>query len=100
MGTLHRECGLLSAKGGLMMGTKKVGILSSPPKRTILNIQEIKSIVKRKIKKILFFLIETKTRTYVKKINISSIFIRSAYFEFKKMSSSFCLQKHWRRKRD
>jgi hypothetical protein len=58
MGTLHREreCGLLSAKGGLMMGTKKVGILSSPPKRTVLNIQEKKSIVKREIKKIFIFL--------------------------------------------
>jgi hypothetical protein len=28
-----RGCGLLSAKGGLMMGTKKVGALSSPQKR-------------------------------------------------------------------
>jgi hypothetical protein len=46
----------LSAKGGLMMGTKKVGILSSPPKRTVLNIQEKKSIVKREIKKIFIFL--------------------------------------------
>jgi len=35
-----RECGLLSAKGGLMMGTKKVGILSSPRKRTIFIIQK------------------------------------------------------------
>jgi hypothetical protein len=26
-------CGLLSAKGGLMMGTKKVGALSSPRKK-------------------------------------------------------------------
>jgi len=26
-------CGLLSAKGGLMMGTKKVGALTSPRKR-------------------------------------------------------------------
>ena len=39
MNIVHKECGLLSAKGGLMMGTKKVGILSSPPKRTFLNIQ-------------------------------------------------------------
>jgi hypothetical protein len=32
---LNREgrCGLMSAKGGLMMGTKKVGALSSPQKR-------------------------------------------------------------------
>jgi hypothetical protein len=29
-----RLCGLLSAKGGLMMGTKKVGVLSSPQKKT------------------------------------------------------------------
>jgi hypothetical protein len=63
MGTLGRECGLLSAKGGLMMGTKKVGILSSPPKRTVLNIQEKKSIVKREIEKIFIFLKRTKTRT-------------------------------------
>jgi hypothetical protein len=35
-------CGLLSAKGGLMMGTKKVGALSSPPKRT--NFYYIKKI--------------------------------------------------------
>jgi len=33
-------CGLLSAKGGLMMGTKKVGVLSSPPKKTICIIPE------------------------------------------------------------
>ncbi len=31
------KCGLLSAKGGLMMGTKKVGALSSPQKRTNIN---------------------------------------------------------------
>lgn len=29
------KSGLLSAKGGLLMGTKKVGVLSSPRKRTI-----------------------------------------------------------------
>jgi hypothetical protein len=29
-----RGCGLLSAKGGLMMGTKKVGVLPSRLKRT------------------------------------------------------------------
>jgi hypothetical protein len=27
------KCGLLSAKGGLMMGTKKVGAFSSPRKK-------------------------------------------------------------------
>jgi len=27
---IDSKCGLLSAKGGLMMGTKKVGALSSP----------------------------------------------------------------------
>jgi len=27
------RCGLLSAKGGLMMGTKKVGAFSSPRKK-------------------------------------------------------------------
>ena len=32
-------CGLLSAKGGLMMGTKKVGALSSPRKKAILIIR-------------------------------------------------------------
>jgi hypothetical protein len=56
MNILYKECGLLSAKGGLMMGTKKVGILSSPPKRTFFNIQQKKSIVKREIKKNLIFL--------------------------------------------
>jgi len=34
-GRLEKKCGLLSAKGGLMMGTKKVGVLSSPQRRTI-----------------------------------------------------------------
>jgi len=29
----ERRCGLLSAKGGLMMGTKKVGAFSSPRKK-------------------------------------------------------------------
>jgi hypothetical protein len=29
------RCGLLSAKGGLMMGTKKVGAFSSPRKKAI-----------------------------------------------------------------
>jgi hypothetical protein len=30
------RCGLLSAKGGLMMGTKKVGAFSSPHKKAII----------------------------------------------------------------
>jgi hypothetical protein len=30
---INNECGLLSAKGGLMMGTKKVGAFSSPLKK-------------------------------------------------------------------
>jgi hypothetical protein len=30
---LDIRCGLLSAKGGLMMGTKKVGAFPSPPKK-------------------------------------------------------------------
>jgi hypothetical protein len=30
---MERKGGLLSAKGGLMMGTKKVGALSSPLKK-------------------------------------------------------------------
>jgi len=29
----EERCGLLSAKGGLMMGTKKVGAFSSPLKK-------------------------------------------------------------------
>jgi hypothetical protein len=29
----YERCGLLSAKGGLMMGTKKVGAFSSPRKK-------------------------------------------------------------------
>jgi hypothetical protein len=29
------KCGLLSAKGGLMMGTKKVGAFSSPRKKAV-----------------------------------------------------------------
>jgi hypothetical protein len=29
------KSGLMSAKGGLMMGTKNVGALSSPQKRTV-----------------------------------------------------------------
>jgi len=82
------------------MGTKKVGILSSPPKRTVINIQEKKSIVKREIKIFFIFLIGIKTRTYVRKINISLIFIILTYFKFKKMSSSFCLQKQWQGRGD
>ena len=35
-------CGLLSAKGGLMMGTKKVGALSSPRKKAVSNIHDSK----------------------------------------------------------
>jgi hypothetical protein len=30
---LYTRCGLLSAKGGLMMGTKKVGAFPSPLKK-------------------------------------------------------------------
>jgi len=40
------KSGLLSAKGGLMMGTKKVGVLSSPPKRTVIFISGRFKIVK------------------------------------------------------
>ncbi len=32
-GVPEEKCGLLSAKGGLMMGTKKVGAFSSPRKK-------------------------------------------------------------------
>jgi hypothetical protein len=32
------KCGLLSAKGGLMMGTKKVGAFPSPLKKAIVSI--------------------------------------------------------------
>jgi hypothetical protein len=32
----NQKGGLLSAKGGLMMGTKKVGVFSSPQKKTTL----------------------------------------------------------------
>jgi len=35
-----KESGLLSAKGGLMMGTKKVGILPSPRKRIMFSIAD------------------------------------------------------------
>jgi hypothetical protein len=35
------RCGLLSAKGGLMMGTKKVGAFSSPRKKAMLIIAPI-----------------------------------------------------------
>jgi hypothetical protein len=38
-GSREALCGLLSAKGGLMMGTKKVGALSSPRKKAIPNIR-------------------------------------------------------------
>jgi hypothetical protein len=62
-----RKCGLLSAKGGLMMGTKKVGVLSSPRKKTNLIISKKlqlsnffeKFFIKKKIVRIsvpLFFL--------------------------------------------
>jgi hypothetical protein len=37
------ECGLLSAKGGLMMGTKKVGTFSSPRKKAKNSITRKKS---------------------------------------------------------
>jgi len=43
---VERKCGLLSAKGGLMMGTKKVGALSSPRKRTKSNYSKKIVIVK------------------------------------------------------
>ncbi len=37
---IEKDSGLMSAKGGLMMVTKMVGILSSPQKRTIIFISE------------------------------------------------------------
>jgi len=37
------KCGLLSAKGGLMMGTKKVGAFSSPRKKAEYSIAQKKS---------------------------------------------------------
>jgi len=40
LGLLWGRSGLLSAKGGLMMGTKKVGALPSPHKRTIVIITQ------------------------------------------------------------
>jgi len=36
--SLDERCGLLSAKGGLMMGTKKVGAFSSPRKKATITI--------------------------------------------------------------
>jgi len=41
------ECGLLSAKGGLMMGTKKVGTFSSPRKKAKHSIARKKSKCKK-----------------------------------------------------
>jgi len=53
----EEKCGLLSAKGGLMMGTKKVGAFSSPRKKAILiitrKIQNASKIFK--IRKNIFF---------------------------------------------
>jgi hypothetical protein len=41
---MEEKCGLLSAKGGLMMGTKKVGAFSSPRKKaTAIIAQKTKS---------------------------------------------------------
>jgi len=37
---VEERCGLLSAKGGLMMGTKKVGAFSSPLKKATTIIAE------------------------------------------------------------
>jgi hypothetical protein len=44
----YAECGLLSAKGGLMMGTKKVGAFSSPLKKAIFVITYKETKVVRK----------------------------------------------------
>jgi len=48
--------GLLSAKGGLMMGTKKVGVFSSPQKKTISYYIEKINFVKKKNKYFEIFL--------------------------------------------
>jgi len=50
---LGEGAGCLSAKGGLMMGTKKVGALSSPLKKNQSYYNRKISIVKKKI--IIFF---------------------------------------------
>jgi len=42
--TVRMRCGLLSAKGGLMMGTKKVGAFSSPRKKATLIITRKKQM--------------------------------------------------------
>jgi hypothetical protein len=46
----QERCGLLSAKGGLMMGTKKVGALPSPLRKANSFIAKIFFYVKKNFK--------------------------------------------------
>jgi hypothetical protein len=54
----QQRCGLLSAKGGLMMGTKKVGALPSPLRKANSFITKIFFDVKENLKRFLIFRVE------------------------------------------
>jgi len=51
----HVKCGLLSAKGGLMMGTKKGGGFLQPAKESQYHYNRKKALVKKKNKNLKFY---------------------------------------------
>jgi len=65
------SAGCLSAKGGLMMGTKKVGALSSPLKKNQSNYSKKNSIVKKKIILFFFFFNNCKIRGILSNLSLT-----------------------------